>query len=45
MDFRAADGGAMAADRIFPSAAVLGGSERAVYEYLGLAWEKIRGKL
>jgi uncharacterized SAM-binding protein YcdF (DUF218 family) len=45
MDFRAGDGGAMAPDRIFPSAAVLGGSERAVYEYLGLAWTKLRGKI
>ena len=45
MDFRAGDGGALVPDRIFPSAKVLLGSERAVYEYLGLAWGAIRGKL
>jgi uncharacterized SAM-binding protein YcdF (DUF218 family) len=28
----------------FPDAQELGGSERAVYEYLGLAWASIRGK-
>jgi uncharacterized SAM-binding protein YcdF (DUF218 family) len=44
-DFRAGDGGALVPDRIFPSAKVLLGSERAVYEYLGLAWGAIRGKL
>jgi uncharacterized SAM-binding protein YcdF (DUF218 family) len=44
-DLRACDGGAVVADRMFPSAKVLFGSERAVYEYLGLAWGAIRGKL
>jgi len=44
-DFRAGDCGALVPDRIFPGAKILFGSERAVYEYLGLAWGAIRGKL
>jgi hypothetical protein len=35
----------MAPDEVFPSAEELRGSERAVYEYLGLAWARIRGKI
>jgi uncharacterized SAM-binding protein YcdF (DUF218 family) len=30
---------------IFPDAGELSGSERAVYEYLGLAWAKLRGRI
>jgi uncharacterized SAM-binding protein YcdF (DUF218 family) len=30
---------------LFPDAEELRGSQRAVYEYLGLAWAKIRGKI
>jgi uncharacterized SAM-binding protein YcdF (DUF218 family) len=32
-------------EEIFPDATDLSGSERAVYEYLGLAWAKVRGKI
>jgi uncharacterized SAM-binding protein YcdF (DUF218 family) len=45
VDFRASHSQAIVPDEVFPSAAGLNGSERAVYEYLGLAWGKIRGKI
>jgi uncharacterized SAM-binding protein YcdF (DUF218 family) len=45
MDFHASQGQAMTFDGIFPNAQVLYGSERAVYEYLGLVLEKARGKI
>jgi uncharacterized SAM-binding protein YcdF (DUF218 family) len=43
MDFRT--GEATASQSLFPDASGLVGSERAVYEYLGLAWAKVRGKI
>jgi len=45
MDYRSGYGQATAPDHIFPDAEELGGSQRAVYEYLGLAWAKIRRKI
>jgi uncharacterized SAM-binding protein YcdF (DUF218 family) len=45
VDFRANRRQAIAPDEVFPGATGLMGSERAVYEYLGLAWAKIRGKI
>jgi uncharacterized SAM-binding protein YcdF (DUF218 family) len=45
VDFRTAPSQAITPDEFFPGAGALGGSERAVYEYLGLAWEKILGKI
>jgi uncharacterized SAM-binding protein YcdF (DUF218 family) len=46
IDFRSRHSQALAgADQSFPSAGGLNGSERAVYEYLGYAWEKILGKI
>jgi hypothetical protein len=45
MDYRGSYGQAIAPDELFPDAEVLRGSQRAVYEYLGLAWAKIRGKI
>ncbi len=45
IDFRVTHGQPLAPDDLFPDAEVLRGSQRAVYEYLGLAWEKIRGKI
>jgi uncharacterized SAM-binding protein YcdF (DUF218 family) len=45
VSFRTSHSQAMAPDEVFPAAAELSGSERAVYEYLGLAWAKIRGKI
>ena len=45
MDFRTSHDQAIAPDEVFPDAEVLRGSQRAVYEYLGLAWAKIRGKI
>jgi uncharacterized SAM-binding protein YcdF (DUF218 family) len=45
VDFRTGHSHAIAPDEVFPGATGLDGSERAVYEYLGLAWEKIRGKI
>jgi uncharacterized SAM-binding protein YcdF (DUF218 family) len=43
VDFRARE--AELPEEIFPDASDLSGSERAVYEYLGLAWAKVRGKI
>jgi uncharacterized SAM-binding protein YcdF (DUF218 family) len=43
VDFRTRK--AEVADGIFPDAGDLSGSERAVYEYLGLAWAKVRGRI
>jgi len=34
-----------APDRLFPDAEALRGSQRAIYEYLGLAWAKVRGQI
>jgi uncharacterized SAM-binding protein YcdF (DUF218 family) len=45
VDFKTSHSQATAPDAVFPSAGELGGSERAVYEYLGLAWAKILGKI
>jgi hypothetical protein len=45
VDFRSTPNEALAAGEVFPAADELRGSERAVYEYLGLAWEKIQGKI
>jgi uncharacterized SAM-binding protein YcdF (DUF218 family) len=45
VDFRTTPSQAMAPGQLIPDAGDLGGSERAVYEYLGLAWAKILGKI
>jgi len=45
VDFRTSHSQAIGPDEVFPCAAELSGSERAVYEYLGLAWGKIWGKI
>ena len=45
VDFRASHSQAIVPDEVFPGAGGLGVSERAVYEYLGLAWGKILGKI
>jgi uncharacterized SAM-binding protein YcdF (DUF218 family) len=45
MGFRTSHGQPLAPDQVFPDAEELRGSQRAVYEYLGVAWAKIRGKL
>jgi uncharacterized SAM-binding protein YcdF (DUF218 family) len=45
VDFRTHPGQEIVPDEVFPSAGDLSGSERAVYEYLGLAWAKIRGEI
>jgi uncharacterized SAM-binding protein YcdF (DUF218 family) len=45
MDFRVSPGQGSRPDEIFPDAEILRCSQRAVYEYLGLAWERIRGKI
>jgi uncharacterized SAM-binding protein YcdF (DUF218 family) len=45
VDFRTSHSEARDLDDAFPSASRLYASERAVYEYLGLAWAKIRGKI
>jgi uncharacterized SAM-binding protein YcdF (DUF218 family) len=45
MDFRISHAQARAPQELFPDAEELRVSQRAVYEYLGLAWEKIRGEI
>jgi hypothetical protein len=35
----------MEPQELFPDAEELRGSQRAVYEYLGLAWAKVRGRI
>jgi len=45
VDFRTSHSQAITPDQLFPGGGDLGGSERAVYEYLGLAWGKILGKI
>jgi uncharacterized SAM-binding protein YcdF (DUF218 family) len=45
VDFRTSPSQAIGPDEVFPCATELSGSERAVYEYLGLAWGKIWGKI
>jgi uncharacterized SAM-binding protein YcdF (DUF218 family) len=45
VSFRTSSSLAMTPDDVLPSAEELRSSERAIYEYLGLAWEKIRGKI
>jgi uncharacterized SAM-binding protein YcdF (DUF218 family) len=45
VSFRTSSSLAMTPDEVFPNAEELRSSERAVYEYLGLVWEKIRGKI
>jgi len=45
VSFRTSPSQTMTSDQVFPAAGDLYSSERAVYEYLGLAWAKIRGKI
>ena len=45
MDFRTSSGRPMEPQELFPDAEELRGTQRAVYECLGLAWEKICGKI
>ena len=45
VSFRTSHSLAMSPDELFPGAEKLYGSQRAIHEYLGLAWEKIRGKI
>jgi uncharacterized SAM-binding protein YcdF (DUF218 family) len=45
VSFRTRHKQAIAPYEVFPDAEELSGSERAVYEYMGLAWAKIRGKI
>ena len=45
VDFRTRHSQAMSPDEVFPGAEEIRGSERAVYEYLGLASGKILGKI
>jgi uncharacterized SAM-binding protein YcdF (DUF218 family) len=45
VDFRTSHSQAIAPDEVFPDAGDLSGSERAVYEYLGLVWAKILRKI
>ena len=45
VDFRISHSQEVGPDEVFPGAAELDGSERAVYEYLGLALGKILGKI
>jgi uncharacterized SAM-binding protein YcdF (DUF218 family) len=44
VSFRTRHTQAIAPQEVFPDAEELSGSERAVYEFLGMAWAKIRGK-
>ncbi len=44
-DFLAREGVKIGPDDVYPNPRALLGSEKAVYEYLGLAWEKLRGKI
>ena len=44
-DFRTSPDESMGLPELIPDAEDLRGSERAVYEYLGLAWAKVRGKI
>jgi uncharacterized SAM-binding protein YcdF (DUF218 family) len=45
VSFRTSHNQAITPDQVFPDAEELNGSQRAVYEYLGLRWAKIRGKI
>jgi uncharacterized SAM-binding protein YcdF (DUF218 family) len=45
VSFRISHSQAITPDDVFPGAEKLCSSEKAIYEYLGLAWEKIRGKI
>jgi uncharacterized SAM-binding protein YcdF (DUF218 family) len=45
IDFRASPDEPTMMNTVFPNAAAFYGSERAIYEYLGLALEKFRGKI
>jgi uncharacterized SAM-binding protein YcdF (DUF218 family) len=45
VDFRTRHSHAIAPEEVFPGAMGLIGSERAVYEYWGLAWAKLRGRI
>jgi uncharacterized SAM-binding protein YcdF (DUF218 family) len=45
VDFRTSRGQPLTSQGLFPDAGGLSASERAVYEYLGLAWAKLRGKI
>jgi len=45
MDFRTGHPQARAPQELFPDAEELRVTQRAVYEYLGLAWEKVRGEI
>jgi len=45
MGYYSRPGQAFSAPELFPDTEELRGSQRAVYEYLGLAWAKLRGKI
>jgi uncharacterized SAM-binding protein YcdF (DUF218 family) len=44
-DYLAKTGGPFSPDEFYPGAGGLSEAERAVYEYLGMAWEKLRGQI
>jgi uncharacterized SAM-binding protein YcdF (DUF218 family) len=45
MGYYTRPGQAFSPPELFPDGEELRGSQRAVYEYLGLAWAKLRGKI
>jgi uncharacterized SAM-binding protein YcdF (DUF218 family) len=45
MDFRASSSRPMEPQELFPDAEELCGTQRAVYEYLGVTWAKVRGRI
>lgn len=45
MGYHSSPGAPLQLTELLPDAEGLNGSERAVYEYLGLAWAKLRGKI
>lgn len=44
-NYLATQGGAIVPDKIYPSIYGLYEAERTVYEYLGMAWERLRGQI
>jgi uncharacterized SAM-binding protein YcdF (DUF218 family) len=44
-DYRAKTGGPFSPDQYYPGSGGLFETERAVYEYLGMAWEKLLGQI
>jgi uncharacterized SAM-binding protein YcdF (DUF218 family) len=44
-DYLAKRGGPISPDQYYPGAGSLGEAERAVYEYLGMAWAKLLGQI